>query len=224
VAQRQRTDQTARLSLRGEVTGTAGLQFTGEGVVRVLDDAVSMQFTEVVTLQGAAPQEVGFILLPDAAYLRPPVPAGQPAPARPWMRVDRTSTDPVAKRLAALVTTLTDSADPTLSLHRYAATTRIAGAAPDTVDGVPTVRYAIVVDLAKAAAQESDPTTKAQLQEQVRAGLSVVTSTLWLDALNRPVRSEVRQVLPGGTLSLTGSYRDWGRPVEIDAPPASQVR
>jgi hypothetical protein len=40
VAQRQRTDQTARLSLRGEITGQATLQFTGEGVIRVLTDAV----------------------------------------------------------------------------------------------------------------------------------------------------------------------------------------
>lgn len=225
VAQRQRTDQTARLSLRGDITGNATLQFTGEGVLRVLTDAVSVQFTQVVTQKGAAPQETSYVVLPDAAYLRLPPPKGQNAAARPWVRVDPTSTDPAAKGLAALATTLTESADPTRTLARYAGATRISGATPDVIDGDPAVRYAIVVDLAKAAAQQTDPAMRATLEQQVRGGLTSVTSTLWLDAQNRPVRSAVRQDLPGiGTLTITGSYRDWGRPVEIDAPPAAQVR
>ena len=225
VAQRQRTDQTARLSLRGDITGNATLQFTGEGVLRVLTNAVSVQFTQVVTQKGAAPQETSYIVLPDAAYLRLPPPKGQTAARQPWVRVDPTSTDPAAKSLAALATTLTESADPTRTLSRYADATQISGATPDTIDGDPAVRYAIVVDLAKAAAQQTDPVLKAQLEQQVRGGLSTVTSTLWVDGQNRPVRSAVRQNLPGiGTLSITGSYRDWGQPVEIDAPPAAQVR
>jgi hypothetical protein len=46
-----------------------------------------------------------------------------------------------------------------------------------------------------------------------------------VDPSDHPVRSSVRQELPGiGTLAITGSYRDWGRPVDIEPPPASQVR
>jgi hypothetical protein len=225
VAQRQRADQTARLSLRGEVTGGATLQFTGEGVLRVLDDAVSVKFTQVVTQKGAAPQETGFVVLPDATYLRLPPSPGENAPDRPWVRVDPTSSDPAAQRLAALATTLTESADPTRTLARYADATQISGAADDIIDGEPAVRYTIVVDLAKAAAQQTDPAMKTRLEQQVRGGLTTVTSTLWVDALGQPVRSAVRQDLPGiGTLVITGSYRDWGQPVEIDAPPATQVR
>lgn len=225
VAQRQRTDQTARLSLRGEITGGATLQFTGEGVLRVLADAVSVKFTQVVTQKGDAPQETGFVVLPDVTYLRLPPPAGQNPSSRPWVRVDPRSTDPAAMRLAALAGQLTESADPTRTLARYADATQISGATDDVIDGDPAVRYTIVVDLAKAAAEQPDPARRAQLEQQVKAGFTRVTSTLWVDAADRPVRSAVRQELPGiGTLAITGSYRDWGRPVEISAPPASQVR
>jgi hypothetical protein len=48
-----------------------------------------------------------------------------------------------------------------------------------------------------------------------------VTSTPWVDQADHPVR----QALPGiGTSALTGSYRYRGRPVDIEPPPATQVR
>ena len=225
VAQRQRTDQTARLSLRGEITGRATLQFTGEGVIRVLTDAVSVKFTQVVTQKGAPPQETGFVVLPDTTYLRLPPPRGQNPSSRPWVRVNPHSTDPAAQRLAGLATTLTESADPTRSLARYAGATAVSAAAEDVIDGDPAMRYTIVTDLTRAAAQQRDPAAKAQLEQQVKAGLTTVTSTLWVDPSDRPVRSAVRQELPGiGTLAITGSYRDWGGPVDIEPPPTAQVR
>lgn len=225
VAQRQRADQTARLSLRGEIKGGAStLKFTGEGVLRVLPDAVSLKFTQVVTQEGAAPQETGFVVLPDATYLRLP-PGPKDPKAKPWVRVDPSSSDPEAKRLAAVAATVTDSADPMRSLSQYADATLVSDAADDTADGVPTVRYTIVVDLARAARAQPDPAVRAQLEQQVRGGLLRVTSSLWVDGSFRPVRSEVRQDLPGiGMLTITGSYREWGQPVEIDAPPTAQIR
>jgi hypothetical protein len=224
VSERQKADQTAKLSLRGEVTGASTVRFTGEGVLRVLADAVSVKFTQVVTQKGAAPQETGFVVLPDAVYMRPPVRPGE-SPMKPWVKVDQNSADPEVRKLVAQTASLTESADPTRALSRYADATSIADTADDVIDGDPAVRYTIVVDLARAAALESDPGRKAQLEQQVRGGLTRVTSMLWLDAESRPVRSAVNQELPGiGTLAITGSYRDWGQEVVIDPPLAAQVR
>lgn len=224
VAQRQRTDQTARLSLNGEIKGATTLSFTGEGVLRVLPDAVSLKFTQIVTQDGAAPQETGFVVLPEATYLRLP-PGPKDHKAKPWVRVDPNSADPEAKQLAAAAATVTESADPMRSLSQYADATLVSDAVDDTVDGVPTVRYNVVVDLARAARAQPDPAIRAQLEQQVRGGLLRVTSTLWVDGRFRPVRSEVRQDLPGiGVLTITGSYRDWGQPVDIEAPPTAQIR
>lgn len=224
VVERQRTDRTARLSLRGELTGAATLRFTGEGVLRVLADEVSVKFTQIVTQKGVAPQETGFVVLPDAVYLRLPPGPDDPA-TMPWVRVDPQSTDPEAQRLVTMAATVTESADPTRTLSRYTDATLISDAVDDVIEGDPAVRYTIVVDLARAAAQQTDPVVKDQLEQQVRSGLIRVTSTLWVDSANRPLRTAVRQELPGiGTLAITGSYRDWGQPVEIVAPPAEQVR
>ncbi|MGI5125623.1 hypothetical protein ACQEVB_02295 [Pseudonocardia sp. CA-107938] len=223
VAERQRTEQSARISLRGEITGgQSTLQFTGEGVLRGSGNDVSVKFTQVVTQRGADPQETGFVVLPDALYLLQP---GRQKAAKPWTKVDRTSTDPDDQRLLALSSTLVDSADPARTLSRYADATSISDTADDVIEGDPAVRYTIVVDLAKAAATQPDAEARKQLQQQVAAGLTTLTSNLWVDRDSRPVRTVVRQDLPGiGTLSIMGSYRDWGRPVDIEAPPKAQVR
>jgi hypothetical protein len=223
MAQRQLAEQSARISLRGSITGgTSKLQFTGEGVLRGAGTDVSVKFTQVVTQRGADPQETGFVVLPDAVYLLQP---GQQKASRPWTRVARDSTDPDDQRLLALSATLIDSADPARTLSRYADATSISDAAADVIEGDPAVRYTIVVDLAKAAAQQPDQAARAQLEQQVAAGLTELTSTLWVDRDDRPMRTVVHQELPGiGTLSIMGSYRDWGRPVDIEAPPRAQVR
>jgi hypothetical protein len=225
VAERQRAERTARLSLRGELAARdATLRFTGQGVLQVADDGVSVKFSQVVTQPGAPPQETGFVILPDAAYLRVP-PNPDSVDARPWVRVDPTSTDPEAQRLAAQAATLAESADPATSLSRYAEATSLVDATDDVIDGDPAVRYTIAVDLVRAAATQTDPAVRDRLEQQVRGGLTRLTSTLWLDPLDRPVRSAVLQELPGiGTLTILVSYRDWGQPVRIEPPPAGQVR
>jgi hypothetical protein len=221
VAARQRADGTAKMALRGQITGTAVQRFTGEGVLHVGGDGVSVRYTQVVTQKGAAPQETGFVLLPGRAFLR----VAGADPQRPWTRVDPGSTDPAARRLVAMVDSVTDTADPTATLARYADVTTIVEARDDVVEGDPVVRYTLAVDLARAAAVEPDVVARDRLQQQVRAGLGTVTSTLWIDPEGRPVRTAARQDLPGvGTLDLLGSYRDWGRPVQIDPPPEALVQ
>lgn len=225
VAERQRIDSTARLSLRGEITGdTVALRFTGTGVLRVLADGVSVKFSQVVTQRDVPPVETGFVLLPDATYLRLSTEAGGD-PDKPWVLVDPDATEGEAGELATMAATLADSADPTKTLTRYPEATFVADTADDVIDGDAAVRYTIVVDLQRAAEAAADPGVAARLEQQVAAGLRQLTSTLWLDALDRPVRSAVDQELPGiGNLTITGSYRDWGQAVRIDPPPAARVR
>ena len=224
VSAQQRVDRTARFSLRGELIGAEGtrLRFTGAGELRISDADVELSFTQVVTQAGADPQETGFVVLPDAVYLRMPDDGDAD---RPWVRVDPADIDPDAQQLIALADQVTERADLTGTLSRYADATLVTDAADDVIGGDPAVRYTIVTDLARAAATTPDAALKAQLEQQVRAGLTRVTSTLWVDAAHRPLRSSARQQLPGiGTLAITSSYRDWGQVATIAPPPANQVR
>lgn len=224
VSAQQRVDSTARFTLRGELVGAqdARLRFTGVGLLRIGADDVELEFAQVVTQRGAAPRQTGFIVLPDAVYLRMPA-AGNDA--RPWVRVDPVATDPAAQQLVAQAASLTERADLTLTLTRYADATLITDATDDVIEGDPAVRYTIVTDLVRAAETTPDPALAAQLEEQVRGGLTRVTATLWVDAAHRPLRSAARQDLPGiGTLAITSSYRDWGQDAEIVPPSAELVR
>lgn len=223
VAAQQRTDGTARFSLRGELVGTQDtrLRFTGVGALRFDAEDVSLSFTQIVTQRGAEPQETGFVVLPDAVYLR--TPGGDDG--APWVRVDPADTDSESQQLVAMAESVTERADPTSTLAAYADATLVTDAADDVIEGDPAVRYTIVTDLARAAEITTDEALRAQLDAQVRAGLTRVTSTLWVDAAHRPLRSAARQELPGiGTLAITSSYRDWGATAPIEPPPTDQVR
>ena len=222
VAGQQRADGTARFTLRGELVGArdARLRFSGVGALR-FTDGVELSFTQIVTQRGAEPQETGFVVLPDAVYLRTPAQDGD----RPWVRVDPADPDPAARQRIALAESVTQRADPTSTLDAYANATLITDASDDVIEGDPAVRYTIVTDLARAAEITADDALRARLHGQVRSGLTRVTSTLWVDRDHRPLRSAARQELPGiGTLALTSSYRDWGATAPIVAPPAAQVR
>lgn len=225
VAAQQRTDSTARFSLLGELVGAgdARTRFTGAGVLRMTETDLEIQFTQVVSQPDREPQETGFVVLSDAVYLRMPTPAGEEQPDRPWVRVDPNDAAPESQQLMALAASITQRADPTGTLARYADATLVADAADDLVDGAPAVRYTLVTDLARAAEMTPDPAVRAQLEQQVRDGLTRVTSTLWVDSTHRLLRSAASQELPGiGTLDVTGFYRDWGQPVQIE-PPADDL-
>ena len=64
-----------------------------------------------------------------------------------------------------------------------------------------------------------DPASREALAAQHRAGVTRISTEVWLDADRRPLRSRLRQQLPGaGTLDLLIRYRDWGAPVSIEPP------
>jgi len=209
---RKRADRTARLTLRGEVIGSSTRSVIGDGELRLGDDGTSVRFTQVLAEQGATPVKTGFVVVPGAVYV-------QRSPVGPWTRVDRSTPDRDTRRLAAMAATLTDGADPTANLTRYGTAALIADAVDDVVDGHPAIRYEIVVDLTRAASEQQDHIVRAQLEAQVKGGLTRISSILWVDVDHRPLRSAVRQYLPGfGTFDLISTYRDWGAAVDIGPP------
>lgn len=62
-------------------------------------------------------------------------------------------------------------------------------AAPETLDGEPTVRYELTVDVVKAANLIVIDVQKAVLQRSVQAGVKTMDITLWLNQQDLPVRT-----------------------------------
>lgn len=211
VTVRQRADRTAGLRLSGKVDGGGPpAEVVGDGALRIEQHGLSAQFTQTVTTGGRT-QSAAVVTLPGGQVFRHDE-AG-------WVRIDEAASGTPEKEWATVAANLADTADPTANLARYRDAALVADAVDDTAGGVAAVRYLVVVDLVRAAEQEPDPAVAQALRSQVSSGLTRISFTLWIDAANRPLRSEARQTLPGiGTLTLTADYRDWGAPVTITTP------
>lgn len=135
-------------------------------------------------------------------------------PARPWTRLDPGSSDPVVATLGRALAGLTQgTAAPDLTaLIGAASGLRPLGAS--TVDGTPVTGWSLEVDPAALAAALGTPGAGGS------ASRGPVTVTAYLDGSDRPVR--VQADPPAGAVTVDLSA--WDAPVDITAPPASQVR
>jgi hypothetical protein len=225
VGARERADGGAQTVLNGTLdppgTGTvpAGAPappgrraVTGDGVLRFIDGTVSTRFDQRLGEAGTTQRTTGAVRTAGRTWLRLP---GAPG----WAEVGRSQVAQPDLADATLAANIAGMADPLAGVTRYSDAALVAEAQDETLDDVATVRYTIVVDLVRAAAAETDPTMRAQLTQQVNGGLTRISSVVWVDRDQRPVRGRLRQELPGaGTLDLVTDYRSWGTPVTVDPP------
>lgn len=215
VSARQRAEAGARTVLHGSLDGAGGRRTVdGEGALRWSGDAVDVRFDQHVGAAGQPRRTTGLIRTAGRTFLRVPE-----AGSGRWIELGRDDVPPADRSDATLATNLALTADPLAAVRRYADASLVADATDEAVDGVPAVRYTIVVDLTRAAAAETDPAMRAQLDAQVRGGLTRISTQVWVDAASRPVRARMAQELPGaGSLDMVTDYRSWGAPVAIDPP------
>ena len=220
-------DRTARITVTGGTSGgPVQANTTGDGAISFDPVGPSMQITERVQPSGApAVEELTLVVLPDQVYVKPPAGAGIPVPpGKSWLRIQPNATDPISQQFGQLAQSVRANADPTRGFTQFGDAATIVSSAEEPLDGVRAVRYQIRVDVAKAAAQETDPALKQQLQ-QTAQNMGTVDSALWLDERNRPLRVLLQQPLGAGqgTYTVDARYRDWGQPVQITPPPADQI-
>lgn len=100
----------------------------------------------------------------------------------------------------------------------------------EQVNGESTTHYTATIDVAKAAAKEG--ATSQQVQKLSDAGISTVPVDVWVDGQGRIARLSLSYAgasnsagpLSGATLKATIDYLDYGQPVTIQVPDASQVK
>jgi hypothetical protein len=120
------------------------------------------------------------------------------------------------------------SQDPagTLDYLKGAGPSRKVGTA--TVNGTRTTRYHVDVDLAKAAAKNTDPDAKASVDKLIKlTGTKTIPIDVWVDAdhLVRREKLDYTQTTQGQKLAmnLTMDFTKFGVDVHADPPPADQV-
>ena len=110
------------------------------------------------------------------------------------------------------------------------AATNVSEAGTEQVNGESTTHYTATIDVAKAAANEG--ANSQQLQKLSDAGISTVPVDVWVDGQGRIARLSLSYAgaagsdgpLAGANVKATVDYLDYGKPVDITVPDASQVK
>jgi hypothetical protein len=147
-----------------------------------------------------------FILLDRVIYLKMPA----LSQTDKFVKIDISDTsNPIAKMFDQML----GQVDPSQTFKAFDAITRLQNRGTQEIDGVETTHYTVQVDTKKAL--------QAQGMGQVPTGQMPKTLTyeVWVDGqhLVRKLQMDIQ-----GT-SVDMSFSQWGEPVDIQAPPASQI-
>jgi hypothetical protein len=191
----------------------AGQELTGSGD-ETLDNGqlVSLDLKESLP-GGQGTIEVVVVDGTTYAKLPPSLNSGD----KPWLLVTPDSTNQIVQQLARSLDTALNSA----SLGSVGVFTRAAksveGKGTDTIEGVETTHYEIVVDVAKLPA---DTPGKDALES---SGVDEIPLDLYIDSQGRPVRINEELTVQGTKVTTKATLSDFNAPVTITAPPSNQV-
>ncbi len=160
---------------------------------------------------------IGLRLVGSSVYAKLPAGAGGSA-AKPWVRADATSSNPVLKGLASGLASARDSG----SLSSYGAFAQVASsikdAGPATVAGIATEHYRLMLDSSKLSA--INPSAGGLAKAGIGASIPV---DLWIDTGGRPVQFVMTLTAQGQTVVSKVLVTKFNAPVTITAPPADQL-
>lgn len=168
-------------------------------------------------------------------YVQVPAAERNQIPGRkPWVSIDlnKVSQAKVGASLSQLSSVSTN--DPTQVLSELAAVSgQVTRTGTATIDGVPTTAYQAQVDLNKVAANvqaKAGPKAAQAIRQEAKAlGTSTLPVQIWIDAnhLVRQLRYHVAVPAsagaPGATATAAITFANYGAPVSLNPPPASQT-
>ncbi|MGO1054476.1 hypothetical protein [Crossiella sp. CA198] len=145
-------------------------------------------------------------------------------PGKPWKRI-RVDDDPELEYISKVIKGgVTWLAEPSRHIGLLAQA-KLDSATQDELNNIKAVKYVFFVYLDKAVTADIDKATKDWLKKRIAAGRTFTQHEIWLSADNLPLRWSTLEQRPNGQPASTDMvYQDWGKPVEIAAPPAKQVR
>ncbi|MEV0679617.1 hypothetical protein AB0I60_24135 [Actinosynnema sp. NPDC050436] len=197
-------------SLVSRVDGQYSVRFDSETAlsgrrVRAEGGLVRSRDARLVTLREG---DVEVVVLAEAGYLR----SGGGA----WTRLGRT--DRAGVKSGVAMDGVADEVDPR-SVVAALRGSLVVETGTEPVDGVPTHRYTMLVDLRLQAEQTSDVTHRSQLLAAYESGFTA-TAVLWVGPGGLPVRVEqVMKTLEDTVFQRTQHrFTDWNSDLRIVAP------
>jgi hypothetical protein len=155
------------------------------------------------------------IILDGKTYAK--LPSSMRTSDKPYTLVTENSSNPVVKQLASSL----DSALASASLGSVrlfiTAAKSLSVKGTQTVEGVPTTHYSVVVDISKL------PSSMPGKDALTSSGLSTLPLELYVDRQGRPVQVTEDFKVQGQSVSTKVKVTGYNKAVSIQAPPADQV-
>jgi hypothetical protein len=185
-----------------------------------------------ITMQ--SPVGMTEIFLPPTLYIKVPADdagagAGGLPKGKSWVALpDGTAGDSAASALLGPLDGGGDPADLLASLT--AASSSVSKLGPSVIRGVPVSGFALKIDPAKAGATMPGADRAAVAAFLKSLGAAEIPVEVWVDGQNLVRREKLTLPIPdgsgapaGSSLTVTTEFYDFGVPVRVSAPPASQV-
>jgi hypothetical protein len=172
----------------------------------------SMQMTVAVTQAGKV-MNMSLSLIGTVMYMQVPglTPAGK------YMSMDLSKV-PQASQYFQLINQYKNMGPKSMLADMFKGSiTKFAYVGPAQINGQPTRHYTVSVNTASALK------ALGSLSSSVPQGMKkTVTEQIYLDSSQMPVRVSMSLPAPVGAMQI--DFSDWGKPVSITAPPASDVQ
>jgi LppX_LprAFG lipoprotein len=219
-------DAMDKATSAGTVKVAGSISANGVAMTLSGDEQYSPSVEMSLKLQDAG-QNMSEIFVGHQIYIADPAISAELG-AKQWAEINL---DEATGSLGAL-SSLVDSGrneDPATQLSALLAAKSIGKVGTETVQGQQTTHYSGTLDAAQflqgsASADQLSASQVASLKSLLQSGgVTTETVDVWVASSGLPVQVKVQAHTAAGETDTTMDLSDWGAPVQVSAPPASEI-
>jgi hypothetical protein len=205
--------------------GNGGTTIRGSGDVRLRPTLAFTATLDQLRVGGQALPGAGSqaILVDGTLYAKVPRLAQFATGGKPWLRLN---VDRAGQRAGFGFDEITDAVqrvNPAEQTKMFTGSKDARRVGEEKVEGVRTAHYTGTVTL-QDALNRLDPQTRDKVRRWHGGGADRLAFDIWIDGDNLPRKLVVKGTADGrDTSTVTVLYRDYGKKVTVNAPPADQV-
>jgi len=210
-----------------EMTGAreGNVSATGQMRYRLKPDLAYALTFDRMTVDGQSMGGMEQILVNRTIYMKMPMLSRLGVnPSKPWFKM---TLDELGRKSGLNVDEVLQQAqqmDPVQNTKMLTASKDAREVGKETVNGVETTHYTGTYRMEDALAQLSPEQREIIRKGYEGSGMENMQFDLWVDDQQLPRKMIMRsQQTAGGALTMTITYRDFGKPVNIAEPPATEV-
>ena len=167
------------------------------------------------------------ILVGNVIYMDYPALSAELGSGKQWMEINLAKVTSLGSLSSLLDSARNDN--PTTQIAALVASGSVTKVGTETVQGQQTTHYAGDLDASQLlsagnTASNLTPSQLSSLKDEIKsAGVSTVKVDLWVASDGLPVEEKYSEKTTAGTVVGDLYMSDWGAPVSVGAPPASEV-